>query len=167
MTAVRVISNRIPELARQMQAMRGLSLTFGYQGDTGSARYASGITVAHNAAIQEFGFEGIPIPERPFLRRTTQEHAATIKAIMTRACTKVVTLQKDTIDAFTEAAIDIHGLFIQTLGSAQDWAVPNAPSTVLKKGHDVPLKGPEAPHLLLENLTWAIRINDKIVAEGR
>ncbi len=167
---IRVVQNRIPELAEQMQRMRGLSLTFGYQGETGDETYASGLTVATNAAIQEFGAGNTPA--RPFMRRTLEQHGDTIKAIMTRAATRVTNLQSDAVDAYTDAAIDIHGLFIQTLGSAQEWAKPNAPRTIKAKGHDVPLKGGAPPddgpvRLLLENLSWAIRINGDIVAEGR
>ena len=167
---VRVISNRIPELAAQMQALKGISLTFGYQGATGQEKYATGITVATNAAVQEFGTD--TIPQRPFLRRTTEEHADAIEAIMADALADVANLRKDAVEAMLDAANQIHGLFLETLDTTPAWATPNAPVTIDRKGHDHPLMGGAPPddgpvRKLRENLTWAIRRNGSIVAEGR
>lgn len=167
---VRVISNRIPQLREQLADWASMSITFGYQGDTGQERYESGLTVAHNAAIQEFG--GGDTPSRPFLRETLNMHGDAIREVMKDAAADVANLRKDAIDAMLDAANQIHGLFLETLDTTNSWAVANAPRTVEAKGHDHPLMGGAPPddgpvRLLRENLTWAIRRNGTIIAEGR
>ena len=168
--SVRIISNRIPELRSNIDALSGISLSFGYQGDTGQQEYESGITVALNAAIQEFGTDRIPA--RPFLRQTIEEHGDAIRNVLTEEIGNVANLRKDAIDAMLDAAQTIHGFFLETLDTTPAWATANAAETILKKGHDHPLMGGAAPddgpvRKLRENLTWAIRRHGSIVAEGR
>jgi len=159
------IKNLLPELFRELDALGQMSLTFGYQGSLAGEKYSGGLSVATNAAIQEFGAGRIP--KRPFMARTARERKGDIVKVMTKATEEVATLEDDAIDAMTDAAIAIHKMFIETLESTSKWARRNAPSTIKEKGHNVPLLGGESTHRLKENFSWAVRRNGKIIAEGR
>jgi hypothetical protein len=167
---IRVIKNEVPKLFFVVKELQRMTITIGYQGETGAERYESGITVAHNAAIQEFGFKHIP--KRPFMRETLFRQQEEIKREMAKAVQKVVTLKELPEEALIDAAIAIKAMFVKTIDDAQSWAAANAPSTIKAKGHDKPLTGGAPPddgpvRKLKENLSWAIRYDGRIIAEGR
>lgn len=167
MGAIQVVFNNLPQLQKALADFASMSITFGYQGSTGQEQYESGITVAHNAAIHEFGWEDLNIPERSFLRRTFNERESDIRALLIAAAGRVATLTDDPVDAMTDVAIGVHAMFLETLDSTVSWAEANQPSTIEAKGHDVPLLGGESIHLLRDDLTWAIRRKGEVIAEGR
>ncbi len=162
---IQVVFNNLPQLRKALADFASMSITFGYQGDTGSETYENGFTVAANAAVQEFGTGNIP--ERSFLRRTFNERESDIRKVMIDAARKVANLEEDPVDAMTDVAIEIHAMFLRTLDTTSSWAAANAASTIEKKGHDVPLLGGESIHLLMDNLSWALRRKGKVIAEGR
>jgi len=169
---VRVIKNDIPKLIKRVKELEAMTITLGYQGETGSERYNTGITVAHNAAIQEFGYGPGNIPKRPFMMRTVQQKEQEIREIMSRACQKVVTLKDLPEQAMIDAAIEIKEFFVDMIDTADSWAKANAPVTIARKGHDKPLTGGAPPddgpvRKLKENFTWAVRLKGRIIAEGR
>lgn len=162
---IKVIKNDLPRLRKALADFASMSITFGYQGSTGQEKYANGFTVAANAAVHEFGTGDIP--ERSFLRRTFNERVGDIRKAITDAARKVANLESDPVAAMTDVATDVHAMFLKTLDTTSSWATANAPSTIAAKGHDVPLLGGESVHLLMDNLTWALRLRGSVIAEGR
>ena len=160
-----VIKNDLPRLKWALAEFAAISITFGYQGSTGQETYENGLTVAANAAVQEFGTGNIP--ERSFLRRTMIEHRREFAIEVRMAAFRVSTLAQEPVAAMTHVAIVLHKMFMETLNTTASWAEANAPFTIAAKGHDVPLLGGESIHLLRDNLTWALRLRGSVIAEGR
>lgn len=166
---VEVVSNTVPSLLLRVADFISVELLVGYRGELALVTYESGPTVVENAAVQEFGKGNIP--SRPFMRHTLKHQRDAIRVAMEDGLAAVIAGQKDVIDAWLDVASQILGLFIETLDTADSWAVPNAPLTVRRKWHTHPLMGGAPPddgpeRKLRENMTWTLRRYGTVIAEG-
>ena len=99
-------------------------------------------TIAHYAAINEFGSD--KIPERSFIRSTMTARSAAYTAAMDGAIRRAITTGLDRGDALRmiEASLQKLGIIVvgdiqNTISSGIDPA--NAPSTIAQKGSSKPL----------------------------
>ncbi len=126
--------NHIPEYIKQLKASTKVELRVGILGDAGSE-------VATYAAANEFGAtikrgDGeIVIPERSYLRATVAKQSA-LKRIV-RAMSELTKPGENATDHLNRAGVVLVGE-VQEQIRRGDY-VPNAPSTVARKGSDKPL----------------------------
>lgn len=118
------------------KAIHGRGVKFGIQANAGKDP-DTGADLLDIAIINEFGTEHIPA--RPALRDFAEKNSQVLGQAMDRAAAAV---QEGRISV--DVALDQLGTFAEKHQKAhfqqsKKWAEPNAPSTVAKKGSDVPL----------------------------
>lgn len=124
------------QVARLARAINGRGVKFGIQADAGKDP-ATGADLLDIAIYNEFGTE--TIPPRPFIRDFAEKNGKVLGQAMDRVATAVqegrmgVDAALDQLGAFAEKHQKAH------LQQSKKWAEPNAPSTVQRKGSDVPL----------------------------
>lgn len=148
------------ELRERLKALTKLSLTLGFQGESGRQKYATGVNVATVAMFQEFGT--FRIPQRSFLRSTMFEQRERVEEIMARAATLVVH-GLGPVAALSDAGGLIAGLIKRKIDTSMGWAKRNQPSTIAAKGFNFPLHETE---LMAKSVTWAVRKGRSIVTMG-
>ncbi|GAB1578666.1 hypothetical protein [Bordetella petrii] len=136
MAAVKTIDRGLNRLMAQARALDGSGVKFGIQGDAG-ADPESGADLVDIAVWNEYGTEHIPA--RPFMRDFAEKNGKVLGQAMDRVAMAV---QDGRLSA--DAGLDQLGTFAERhqkahVQQSKSWAVPNAPSTVAKKGSDVPL----------------------------
>lgn len=153
-------------LEKQLDKLKGLRVTLGYQGAKGATVYAEGKdppNVATVALWQEFGT--IDIPARGFLRATMVEQSRAISETFAVELKRVFDCDnpRDPVDALAAAGARIVKLIKRKIDTSRQWATPNAPSTVAKKGDDYPLHESD---LMSESVTYAVRRGETVLREG-
>nr|WP_255695958.1 hypothetical protein [Achromobacter sp. MY14] len=118
------------------KAIHGRGVKFGIQANAGKDP-ETGADLLDIAIINEFGTEHIPA--RPALRDFAEKNGQVLGQAIDRAAAAV---QEGRITV--DSALDQLGTFAEKHQKAhfqqsKKWAEPNAPSTVAKKGSDVPL----------------------------
>ncbi|CAP41316.1 hypothetical protein [Bordetella petrii] len=136
MAAVKTIDRGLNRLMVQAQALDGAGVKFGIQADAG-ADPASGVDLLDIAIYNHYGTEHIPA--RPFIGDFAEKNGRVLGQAMDRVAMAV---QDGRLSA--DAGLDQLGTFAERhqkahVQQSRGWAVPNAPSTVAKKGSDVPL----------------------------
>lgn len=123
--------DKILKDAQKAEHVRGVAIGF-----FASARYEDGTPVAHVAATNEWGADGIP--ERPFfrasVRRMEQELLSTLR--------KGIDSEKMAVSSKLADKLGAQGAgIVQETISNQDYSPrpPNAPSTIERKGSSTPL----------------------------
>ena len=153
---------RVRDILRRLS---GLSLTIGFQGESGGQLYPTGVNVASVAMFQEFGTK--TIPQRAFLRSTFFERRDEIERILADAFGDALTNTAPTlspaINAMATAGRKIVRLVERKINTSTGWAKANAPSTVAKKGFDFPLHETD---LMARSVTWAVRRGSSILSTG-
>ena len=148
-----------------LEDLKSMSVTFGYQGPSGAAHHpgTEDSSVADVAAWQEFGTP--TAPARPLGRATLERAADAFGDEQRKALADVIDGRESKA---LQVALPIGILAVRelrkTIDMSRDWAVENADSTILKKGHDQPLVGEYG--MLYEAASYAIRVDGKIVAQG-
>jgi hypothetical protein len=154
--------SRVRDILRRLS---GLSLTIGFQGESGRQLYPTGVNVSTVAMFQEFGTK--TIPQRAFLRATMFERRDQVEQIMADAIGSAITNTSPTlspaIGALSNAGRGIVRLVERKINTSTGWAKANAPSTVAKKGFDYPLHETD---LMARSVTWAVRRGSSILASG-
>lgn len=143
----------LKELARQLEAMDGISVVAGVTGPGAKVTYENGKTVEYVAERQEFGTDA-GIPARSFMRRTYFEKRGEIKDLMAKKMGKGFESKAKAIEAVGEVGGEICNMIRATLDSSKSWAKPLAPSTVARKGDDQPLKDTGQ---LRNAIAWEVR----------
>jgi len=123
------------EMAAQWQGAKGGHVLVGFP--NAEPYPDSDMTVASVAMINEFGSESAGIPERPFMRTTYIENARKIEQTIDKLVAKWFE------GRISEAlALKVIGQQITNMMKAKlragPW-VPNAPSTIARKGSSKPL----------------------------
>ena len=77
------------------------------------------------------------IPSRPFLAQTVQMHEEEIKEMAATEVSQALLGEKDSQQAFEVIGEDVRKKVQNRIDEGQ--FVPNAPSTIRRKGHDHPL----------------------------
>lgn len=154
----------IGKLKKQLADLAKLSITFGYQGASGSAQHPGtpGVTIAQLAAFAEFGTENADA--RPLGRHTLVEN----RDLFREATKKVFA---EIVDGRADPDVAVQGMgeltlqkLRETIARSREWAVENKKSTIDAKGHDQPLVGEFDS--LTTNASWAVRRNGAIVRQG-
>ncbi|MCK5090718.1 MAG: hypothetical protein KAQ88_12140, partial [Hyphomicrobiaceae bacterium] len=157
------------KISEQLDYLGELFLTIGFQGATALAIYpdrTTPINVATVALYNEFGTQNAPA--RPFMRRTITDNMREIQAEAAKNFAKVAALKLSAIDAMNEIGRFVAQKMVDRIDKSPSWAIPNAESTILDKGHDHPLIGKRT--LMKKSITWAVRKGGafgSIVREGQ
>ena len=85
-------------------------------------------TILNYAIWNEFGTSDIPA--RPFMRNAFDSNRGIISNLIQAAPKKVIKGEKSGKEALMEIGETIRGLIIQSIATAQAWAVPNDPKTL-------------------------------------
>nr|DAX62182.1 MAG TPA: virion morphogenesis protein [Caudoviricetes sp.] len=85
-------------------------------------------TILNYAIWNEFGTSDIPA--RPFMRNAFDSNRGIISNLIQVAPKKVIKGEKNGKEALMEIGETIRGLIIQSIATAQGWAVPNDPKTL-------------------------------------
>ena len=116
---------------RALEELDGLEVRVGYQE---GATYPDGTPVVHVALWNELGT--VNAPPRPFIRQTVDNNEAKIQSKMKSSVNKLANgATADTV--LNELGVFAKGLLQKEIKDGD--YVPNAPSTVEKKGSDRPL----------------------------
>lgn len=126
-------SKGLDAYVRQVNALDGHGVKVGIQSDAGTHE---GTSILDIAIYNEFGTE--TIPARPFIRDFAQRNEKGLGLAMDRIATKIER------GATVDAGLAQLGEFAQQnqqahVRASKSWAVPNASSTIKRKGSDVPL----------------------------
>lgn len=148
-------------LRKRLAELKGLRLTLGFQGSKGATLYENGANVATVAFWQEFGT--IDIPARSFLRSTMIEKRGDIVRAFAVELRPVFERGRDPVKALAAVGAKVAAMVKRKIDTSRQWATPNAPSTVAKKGDDFPLHESD---LMSESVTYAVRRGPSILAEG-
>jgi len=141
------------KIAKQLRKLQGLSLTVGFQGQSALTVYEDGeVNVATVAMFNEFGTSNAP--ERPFMRRSVSANRNLLSDDAARLFGAVVALRMTAEDALFELGRIMAENMSAQIDGSQRWAIPNAESTIAKKGHDQPLLD---IGLMQESISWAVR----------
>ncbi|SSW67305.1 hypothetical protein AVE30378_02555 [Achromobacter veterisilvae] len=124
------------QFVRLTRAINGRGVKFGIQADAGKDP-ETGADLLDIAIFNEYGTE--TIPARPFMRDFAEKNGKALGQAMERVAGAVQDGQLG-----VDAALDQLGAFAEKhqrahVQQSKKWAKPNAPSTVQKKGSDVPL----------------------------
>nr|DAY14647.1 MAG TPA: virion morphogenesis protein [Caudoviricetes sp.] len=85
-------------------------------------------TILEYAIYNEYGTPSMPA--RPFMRNTFDNNRAIISNLIQTASMKVIKGEKSGKEALMEIGETIRGLIIQSIATAETWAVPNDPKTL-------------------------------------
>lgn len=134
--SVKSIDKGLGEHARLAKAINGRGVKIGIQADAGMDP-DTGADLLDIAIYNEFGTEHIPA--RPFVRDFAEKNGGVLGQAMDRMAGAVqdgrmgVSAALDQLGTFAEKHQKAH------VQQSKQWAKPNAPATVAKKGSDVPL----------------------------
>jgi hypothetical protein len=168
----------LDKLRAMLKRLNKLALTIGFQDKWGRQRYKTGINVASVALFNEFGTAGFAggvtsnpsggftlrqnrgankgIPARNFLRATFFENRATLPGIIAREFSKSLAGTLGPIEMLGGLGEILAQMVKRKIDTSKSWAVPNAPSTIAKKGFDYPL---HETGLMSKSVSWAVRKN--------
>lgn len=124
------------ELSKRFKNGSGHQVKVGILRDSGK-HDGSDLTVAHIAAIHEFGAPNANIPERSFMRATMDEKSSEIAALAKKLMRGVVEGKSS-----ETTALGLLGAFIQSLFRAKinsGLKPPLKPATISRKGSSKPL----------------------------
>ena len=154
-------------ISEQLDILKKLVLTVGYQGRSGLKVYPGKerINVATVAMFHVFGTEDIP--KRDFMRSAIEVGRAKIQEVIAKQMGLVATGQKAAIDAMSAIGEFVTTLIVQRIDSAGSWAKSLDSKTASGKGSSTPLK---ETGLLRGSVTWAVRkgsLRGEIIREGK
>jgi len=86
------------------------------------------ITILEYAIYNEYGTPSMPA--RPFMRNAFDSNRGIISNLIQAAPKKVIKGEKSGKEALMEIGETIRGLIIQSIATAETWAVPNDPKTL-------------------------------------
>lgn len=116
---------------RELKKMTDMEIQVGFQGDQ---KYEDGTSIAQVAAINEFGASDIP--ERPFMRQSFENHEGELQAACD-AAQRLVSSGSSAEQALQQIGVVAKGLVQDEI--VNGGFVPNAESTIKKKGSEQPL----------------------------
>ncbi len=136
MSTVKDIDRGFRQLVRNFVRMRrGPNVTVGIQGDE-AMEQRDGITNANLAAVHEFGSADGSIPQRSFIRGTTDRERAKINRLLERAVKAGV--RGDVRRELGKVGEVIRAAMVRTIDQSIGIKA-NAPATIARKGSSVPL----------------------------
>lgn len=127
------VKDGMAQYLKQVQALDGHGVKSGIQANAGQQ---DGTDILAIALYNEFGTQDIPA--RPFIRGFQDRNKQALGALMDRTADLVVS-GKQAGAALKEMGSVVQEMQQTHVKASKSWAVPNAPSTVKKKGSDKPL----------------------------
>ena len=122
----------------ELEKMKRLEVRVGYQ--AGEATDDEGVDMCDIALWNELGTSGAhPIPARPFLRQSVDGNEDKIRAHCAQQA-RAIARGGTAEEALKKIGIHMKGIVQKTIKEGS--FVPNAPSTIRKKGSDKPLIDP-------------------------
>ena len=119
----------------ELEKMKRLEVRVGYQ--AGEATDDEGVDMCDIALWNELGTSGAhPIPARPFLRQSVDGNEDKIRAHCAQQA-RAIARGGTAEEALKKIGIHMKGIVQKTIKEGS--FVPNAPSTIRKKGSDKPL----------------------------
>jgi len=164
----------LEQLKENLRELAKYRVTVGYQGKEATEKIEpGGLMLSVLARWQEFGTWrcdstslGGAIPARPFMRNAVKEGGQAIAKSAVTAFAPVAEGKANPIDAMAKVGDTTADLVLKKLNTTRQWAAPNAPSTIAKKGVGLPPL--DAGHQRLhKGLTWAVRDGHTIVKSGK
>jgi len=164
----------LEQLKENLRELAKYRVTVGYQGKEATEKIEpGGLMLSVLARWQEFGTWrcdstslGGSIPARPFMRNAVKESGTVLAKSAAKAFAPVAEGRADAVDAMGEVGNTMAEAVLKKLNTTRQWAAPNAPSTIAKKGPGLPPL--DAGHQRLhKGLTWAVRDGHTIVKSGK
>ena len=119
----------------ELEELGRMTIKVGFQ--AGEATDDNGVDLCDIAVWNELGTQGKhPIPARPFLRQSVDENESDIRAYGA-AFVRKIARGGTAADSLKKMGVYMKGIVQRTIRDGR--FVPNAPSTVRKKGSDRPL----------------------------
>ena len=129
------IGKLTPEGAKYIKALQdldGLEVAVGFQ--AGQGTYEDGTDLVEVVAYNEFGTS--TIPPRPFMKQSFENHPDKLGEIREQIIKRLLS-GASAEQAMNEAGVFLKGLMQEEIVTGE--FVPNAPSTIKKKGSATPL----------------------------
>jgi len=162
--AVKVDTDGLDEVSKNLDRLQALSLTIGFQGTDGARQHPEAkVSLATVAMFNEFGT--INSPNRSFLRSTMREEGDRIARIYAEEMRAVFMQGKDPVAVLSTIGARVVGLVRDKIESSRVWATPNAPSTIRKKGVGKPPL--IDTRYMLDHVSWAVRERGLIIKQGK
>jgi len=135
MATVKVIDHGLDKLVKNASTLGSASVSFGIQSDAG-VDPESGVDLVDIAIFNELGTA--TIPARPFMRDFAEKNENVLAAAMQRQAARIEagTNVDEALGELGEFAVKHQKDHVRQSGK---WAVPNAASTIKRKGSNVPL----------------------------
>lgn len=116
-----------------IKELRGRSVKVGLMGND----QVDGVSVVDYATFNEFGTSRIP--PRPFMATTADEGRETITKFTEHLVGRMIDGKVDPETVLRNLGEKYSSMVKMTIRNASSWAVPNAPSTIARKGSSSPL----------------------------
>lgn len=116
-----------------LEDLSKLEVAIGYTAESGA--YEDGTTLVEVALFNEYGT--VNMPSRPFIRVTYRDNEAEINAFIKKTVANGIKRREDAQSIMNKIGVYAKGLMQKEIKDG-DW-VPNAPSTIKKKGSSQPL----------------------------
>jgi hypothetical protein len=97
----------------------------------------NGVLIVDYAVFNEFGTS--KIPARPFMRRTADQSRQFLAPFVSALTQRMIQNNLSVSQVMNQLGLFYQDKIRNTIRSSPTWAVPNAPSTIKKKGSSVPL----------------------------
>lgn len=126
-------SDALKKLEKELAKITKQSVYVGFNEKSGA--YDDGVTIAQIATFQQFGTS--TIPARPFLTDTLEHRRDEIMQLMQDGIAQVKAGTQNAEQMLNTIGVAVKGMVQEEITDGD--FVPNAPSTVKKKGSDKPL----------------------------
>lgn len=151
------------KLQDTLEELGKLRVTTGVQGKDALATYKDGTRVGAVAKFNEFGTR--TIPARGFMRRAVKLSGDDLARAAAEGIGGVVSRGESPVDGLSPVGAVMAEAVQESINSSEQWATPNAPSTIEKKG---PGKPPlHDTERLAQSISWAVKQGQQVKKEGR
>lgn len=150
-------------MEKRAEELGQYDVRIGLVGPNGSITYpdSNGITVSLVGLFNEFGTSRIP--KRSWLRSTFVQKENEVFKILADAIEQILIHEKNVLDEYSKVGRMVSKLVYDKADSAPSWAVPNAQSTIDKKGS---MKQLEDSKKMINAIGWAVYKGSSIQKYG-
>jgi hypothetical protein len=134
MAGSKIIDRGWMKIKSDIQELQGQGVKVGLRSSAGSH---DGVLIADIGIYNEFGTSRIPA--RPFMRRTADQSRQFLAPFVSGLTKRMIEHKLSVSQVMNQLGLFYQDKIRNTIRSSPTWAVPNAPSTIKKKGSSVPL----------------------------